>query len=252
MSFEAKIERARRLLAQAKHVIALTGAGISTPSGIPDFRSPGSGFWEKVDPFQVASLHGFNRRPQDFYDWIHPLAKLTHLAKPNAAHVALATLEKSGPLQGVITQNIDMLHHKAGSRSVYEIHGHMREMTCVRCYQVVEAESILKTFLETRQVPHCADCGGVLKPNVILFGEQLPVRILEQAKKQTRLCDVMIVVGSSLAVAPVCDLPLAAVHNGARLIMVNFEETYADRYADVVFHADVVEVLPQLAAIFNR
>lgn len=246
MSFEARIQQARALLGQAKHTIALTGAGISTASGIPDFRSPGSGFWEKFDPFQVASIYGFSRRPQDFYDWIHPLAKLTRLAKPNAAHIALAALEQRGSLRGIITQNIDMLHRKAGSETVYEIHGHMREMTCLRCYKVFEAESIIETFLETQAVPLCPDCGGVLKPNVILFGEQLPVRVLEKARQQTRLCDVMLVVGSSLVVAPVCDLPLEAVQNGARLIIVNFEETYADRYADVVIHADVVDILPQL------
>jgi len=152
----------------------------------------------------------------------------------------------------VITQNIDMLHRKAGSEKVYEIHGHMRQMTCISCYEVFEADLIIENFLETQAVPRCAGCHGVLKPNVILFGEQLPVRILEQAKKQTRLCDVMIVVGSSLQVSPVCDLPLEAVRSGARLIIVNFEETYADRYADVVFHDDVVKVLPELAAAFNQ
>lgn len=251
MSYEAKIEEAVALLAQSKHAVALTGAGISTPSGIPDFRSPDSGFWEKVDPFQVASIYGFSRRPQDFYDWIHPLTKLTRAARPNAAHLALAELEKKGPLQSIITQNIDMLHSKAGSETVYEIHGHMREMTCMRCYHVFEAGPFIDLFLESRVVPLCTHCQGVLKPNVILFGEQLPVRVLERAKQQTRTCDVMIVVGSSLVVAPVCDLPLEAVRNGARLIIVNFEETYADQYADVVIHADVVEVLPQLATAFH-
>jgi NAD-dependent deacetylase len=165
--------------------------------------------------------------------------------------MALAALEKRGPLRGIITQNIDMLHSKAGSETVYEIHGHMRQMTCMRCYHVFEAAPFIEAFLETKAVPLCTACDGVLKPNVILFGEQLPVRVLEKAKQQTRLCDVMLVVGSSLAVAPVCDLPLEAVHNGARLIIVNFEETYADQYADVVIHADVVEVLPQLAAAFD-
>lgn len=251
MSVEAKIEQAAALLAQSKHAVALTGAGISTPSGIPDFRSPGSGLWENADPSQVASILGFSRRPQDFYDWIHPLAKLTLAARPNAAHLALAHLEKNGPLRSVITQNIDMLHSKAGSDTVYEVHGHMREMTCMRCYHVFDSAPFMELFLETQAVPLCTHCAGVLKPNVILFGEQLPVRVLEKAKEQSRLCDVMVVVGSSLEVAPVGDLPFVAVGNGARLIIINFEETYADRYADVVIHADVVEVLPQLAAVFH-
>lgn len=248
MPLKSKIERALALLAQSKHAIALTGAGISTASGIPDFRSPGSGLWEKADPYQVASIFGFRRRPQDFYDWIHPLAKLTMAARPNPAHVALAQLEENGPLQGVITQNIDMLHHKAGSNKVYEVHGHMREMTCMRCYHIFDSVPFMEAFLESQSVPRCTYCEGVLKPNVILFGEQLPVRVMEKARKQTQQCDLMIVAGSSLEVAPVSDLPLKAVHHGARLIIVNFEETYADQYADVVIHADVVDVLPQLVA----
>lgn len=251
MSLAAKIRKAQTLLTESKHAIALTGAGVSTPSGIPDFRSPGSGLWEKADPFQVASIYGFSRRPQDFYDWIHPLAKLTVAARPNPAHLALAHLEKVGALQGVITQNIDMLHSKAGSSAVYEIHGHMREMTCMRCYHVFDSTPFMEVFLETHAIPNCTYCEGVLKPNVILFGEQLPFRVLEKAKKQTRLCDLMIVAGSSLEVAPVSDLPLEAVRTGAKLIIINFEETYADSYADVVIHADVEEVLPQLAAVFQ-
>ncbi|MFZ0547279.1 MAG: NAD-dependent deacylase [Candidatus Promineifilaceae bacterium] len=251
MSVESQIKRATALLAQSKHAVALTGAGISTPSGIPDFRSPGSGLWEKADPFQVASIYGFSRRPQDFYEWIHPLAKLTVAARPNAGHLALAQLEKNGPLKGVITQNIDTLHSKAGSDIVYEVHGHMRQMTCMRCYHVFDSAPFMEAFLETCAIPYCPHCGGILKPNVILFGEQLPVRILESAKKQTRLCDVMIVAGSSLEVSPVGDLPVEALGNGARLIIVNFEKTYADQYADVVIHADLVEVLPQLAAAFG-
>jgi NAD-dependent deacetylase len=144
-----------------------------------------------------------------------------------------------------------MLHSKAGSDKVYEVHGHMRQMTCMRCYHVFDAAPFMDTFLETGAVPLCTHCEGVLKPNVILFGEQLPVRIMEKAKKLARQCDLMIVAGSSLEVAPVGDLPMNAVANGARLIVVNFEETYADQYADIVIHADVVEVLPQLAAAFS-
>ncbi|HSM54700.1 MAG TPA: NAD-dependent deacylase [Candidatus Sulfomarinibacteraceae bacterium] len=245
------IQDARRLLSGASHVVALTGAGISTPSGIPDFRSPASGLWEQVDPLQVASLFAFRQRPQDFYDWIYPLTRTTLAARPNAAHLALAQMEEHGPLQAVITQNIDMLHSKAGSQNIIEIHGHMRELTCLRCYDIVPSEPVLERFLESGEAPRCS-CGGVLKPNVILFGEQLPVRALTESKRQARQCDLMLVVGSSLEVAPAGDLPLLARDHGARLIIVNYGETYADHIADVVLHADVVEVLPQLAAPFLR
>ena len=247
---ELLIEQAQQMVREARHAVALTGAGISTPSGIPDFRSPNSGLWNEVDPFEVASIYGFRRRPQDFYDWIHPLARLTMEARPNPAHEALAYLETHGPLQSVITQNIDMLHHKAGSRVVHELHGHLREMTCLRCYAVSPAAEILAAFIVSGEVPHCS-CGGVLKPNVILFGEQLPVSVLNEARRQAKACDLMLVAGSSLEVAPAGDLPLLAKECGARLIIVNYDRTFVDEAADVVIHADVVDVLPRLAAVFG-
>ncbi len=246
---EPQIARARRLLSEARYVAALTGAGISTPSGIPDFRSRQSGLWQQVDPLAVASLYAFRRRPQDFYDWIHPLAHTTLAAQPNAAHVALAQMEAHGPLQVVVTQNIDMLHSRAGSQNVVEIHGHLRHLTCLDCFAIVESEPILRQFLKDRLAPRCP-CGGVYKPNVILFGEQLPVRALNDAKRAARACDVMLVVGSSLEVAPAGDLPILARECGARLIVVNLEPTHADDFADVVIHDDVVHVLPLLAAPF--
>ena len=243
------VAEARDLLRQSRHAVALTGAGISTPSGIPDFRSPESGLWERADPFQVASIYAFRQRPQDFYDWIHPLAKKTLEAQPNAAHIALAQLEHYGPVEAIITQNIDMLHTRAGSETVLEVHGHMRELTCLRCYEIVPSDAILQEFLETGETPRC-DCGGVLKPNAILFGEQLPVRTMNRSKKQAQMCDLMLVAGSSLAVAPAGDLPVMAYETGARLIIVNYDETHVDRIADVVIHADVVDILPRLAAPF--
>jgi NAD-dependent deacetylase len=244
------VERAQELLLSARHAVALTGAGISTPSGIPDFRSPASGLWQHADPMQVASLFAFQQRPQDFYDWIHPLAEVTLAARPNAAHYALAQMESHGPLRAVITQNIDMLHSKAGSERIIEIHGHLREMTCLRCYEIVPATAIFQQFLVTGEVPRC-HCGGVLKPNVILFGEQLPVRAMQASKRETIQSDLMLVAGSSLEVAPAGDLPLLARQTGARLIIVNLEPTHVDEMADVVIRADVVEILPRLAAPFQ-
>jgi NAD-dependent deacetylase len=243
------IAKAQELLLNARCAVALTGAGVSTPSGIPDFRSPDSGLWKQVNPLEVASIYAFRQRPQDFYDWIYPLTELTLAAEPNPAHVALAQLEAFGPLEAVITQNIDMLHTQAGSETVLEIHGHMRELTCLRCYEIVPSVEILAKFLETGDTPHC-ECGGVLKPNVILFGEQLPVRTLNRAKKLVRECDLLLVAGSSLEVAPAGDLPLLAQETGSRLIIVNHQVTHAEPLADVVIHADVVDVLPQLAAPF--
>ena len=244
------IDQALEILRQSKHTVALTGAGISTPSGIPDFRSRTSGLWEKYDPMEVASFTGFKQRPQDFYHWIRPLLDTINAAQPNAAHQALAQLEAYGPIEAIITQNIDALHNKAGSKIVYEIHGHLREATCLRCYGIFRTDVVLSDYLATGDVPYCPSCGGVLKLNAILFGELLPVSVLNQSRKHTRLCDVMLAVGSSLEVAPAGDLPMLAKQSGARLIIVTLSETYLDYLADVVIHADVVEVLPQLAAPF--
>lgn len=240
------IARAAGLLSQSDYAVALTGAGHSKPSGIPDFRSPGSGLWNQVDPIAVASVFAFRLRPQDFYDWVRPLARTMLEAQPNPAHHALARLEAAGLIKSVITQNIDGLHQKAGSRRVHEMHGHMREATCIRCYRVVPADAVIESFLECDQVPRCA-CGGVMKPNVILFGEQLPFNVLTAARQDTRDCDLMVVIGSSLTVEPAADLPLMAYSHGARLIIVNYEPTHLDERADVLIHADLAEVLPRIA-----
>lgn len=246
MKVDEQIQLTLELLTESEHAIALTGAGISTPSGIPDFRSPQSGFWNNANPFEVASIASFRRQPQDFYDWIHPIAKLVMEAEPNPAHMALAQLEGQGYLKAIITQNVDMLHSRAGSENVFEVHGHLREVTCMHCYTIYPAKPLLNQFIDTGDVPHCQECGGVLKPNVILIGEQLPVSVMNQAKNQARICDLMIVVGSSLEMAPAGDLPSMAVESGARLVIINFSSTYMDDLADVVIHGDVVDILPKI------
>jgi NAD-dependent deacetylase len=233
------------LLRQASYTVAMTGAGVSTPSGIPDFRSPESGLWAQVNSMAVASIFAFRLRPQDFYDWIRPVAQRMVEAQPNPAHQALARLEAAGLLKSVITQNIDGLHQKAGSQRVHEVHGHIREATCVRCYRVVPADSLIEEFLDHGEVPRCS-CGGVMKPNAILFGEQLPLQVVTAARQDVRACDLALVAGSSLEVVPAADLPLIALGNGARLIIVNHQPTHLDERADVVIHADVAEVLPRI------
>lgn len=245
------IRQGRQLIQEARYVVALTGAGISTPSGIPDFRSPDSGLWEQADPFTVASLAGFRRQPRHFYEWVRPLAELTINAKPNPAHFALALMESKGPLRAIITQNMDMLHTRAGSQTVLEVHGHLREATCQGCGQVVAAEPLLRAFIRSSEIPHCQTCAGVFKPNVILFGEMMPTAIFEQAERAIRDCDLLIVAGSSLTVTPVAELPRLAAFTGAKIIIVNLEATHADAFADVVLRGDVVDMLPALAAVFD-
>jgi NAD-dependent deacetylase len=245
MGWEQEILRAAELIANSRRMVAFTGAGHSTASGIPDFRSPGSGLWENANPMLVASIWGFRLNPKSFYDWIRPMATTLFSAIPNPAHVALADLERMGHLRAVITQNIDNLHQKAGSGRVLELHGHLREATCVRCYQEVSVDPMIEQFLRGGKVPRC-QCGGVFKPNVILFGEQLPVRVLNAAMKEARRCDLILVAGSSLQVTPAADIPPLATECGAKAIIVNLQPTHFDSSADVVIHGDVTEVLPRI------
>ncbi|MBL8116310.1 MAG: NAD-dependent deacylase [Anaerolineae bacterium] len=244
--FIEQINKTADLLLQAQYAIAFTGAGISTPSGVPDFRSPNSGIWKNVDPLAVASMYGFRQNPAAFYNWIYPLAELTLHARPNPAHEMLAHLEHQHILKAIITQNIDTLHTRAGSQNVYELHGHLREATCSHCFTVFPAEPIILKFLEDKRVPHCPHCGGVIKPNVILFGEQLPIKQFIASQDAARKADVMFIIGSSLEVAPAADLPLLSLRNGGKLIILNYTPTHLDDKADIVIHADAAQILPQI------
>ncbi len=243
------IEKAARLIAEAKHAVALTGAGHSTPSGIPDFRSPGSGLWSQVDPTEVASIQAFYRDPEAWYAWYHKRGTMFLDAQPNPAHKALAELEEMGRLQAVITQNIDNLHQKAGSKKIIELHGNTQEAICLRCGDIIPAPLLWERYVQERQVPRCEKCSGMMKPNVILFGEMLPEEVITAAWEEAQLCDLMLVAGTSLEVTPAGHLPLMARRRGAKLIIVNFQPTRADSYAEVVIREDVAEVLPKIAEI---
>jgi NAD-dependent deacetylase len=251
MSLQRKIERAAELIIQSRHMVAFTGAGHSTASGIPDFRSPSSGLWEKHNPMLVASIWSFRLKPKTFFDWIRPMVETLRNAAPNPAHKALADLEEMGFLKAVITQNIDNLHQRAGSQRVLELHGHMREATCIRCYKEVPVDPPLEKTVLAGRVPHC-ECGGVLKPNVILFGEQLPLRVFNQAMEEARHSDLILVAGSSLTVAPAADIPFRAVESGAKAIIVNLQPTEFDGLADMVIHGDVIEILPRIVGALSQ
>ena len=241
------IEYAAGLMREARHVAVLTGAGLSTPSGIPDFRSEGSGLWSRDEPLEVASLMTFRTHPESFFKWFRPLARQIFLAEPNPAHKALAELEARGRLHAVLTQNIDMLHHKAGSGRVFELHGTLRSLSCTQCYRQFGYEAYLIPFVEDGKIPQCPECSAVLKPDVILFGEQLPQKVLFEAQAEARSCDLMIVIGSSLEVLPVAGLPMQALDRGAHLIIINNSSTYLNVRADVVLPEDVATIIPAIA-----
>lgn len=246
---ESAIKRARAAIHTASRIVALTGAGISTPSGIPDFRSPMSGMWNTEDPTVVASLRSFKRDPQPFYRWIAPHIATILEAEPNPAHRALAELEQRGKLQAIVTQNIDGLHQKAGSQTVYELHGHLRTATCLQCRQSWPTAEHLATA-QQGLVPRCT-CGGAIKPDLVLFDEQLPIDVWQHAEAVVRQCDLLIVAGTGLEVYPVADLPELALHHGAQLIVVNYTPTWADRQALTVIREDVAVALPQIVGELN-
>lgn len=240
------IEFAADLIRRSKHAVILTGAGISTPSGIPDFRSTGTGLWSRDEPLEVASLITFRTKPGQFFEWFRPLARQMFEAKPNSAHEALAELEARGFIKAVITQNIDTLHQKSGSKTVIEMHGTMQTLTCTQCYHQVQAEPYIAAFVARGDIPRCPECAQVLKPDVILFGEQLPQAAWFMAQRESRHCDLMLVAGSSLEVLPVAGLPMQALDRGAHLIIINNTPTYLNVRADVVILEDVATILPAI------
>jgi len=224
------------LMAAQKKCVVLSGAGISAESGIPTFRSKG-GLWEKYDPTVYASIEVFRKDPSKYWEIRGEFIKNYDRYQPNAAHRALRELEKMGIVRQVITQNIDGLHKKAGSENVIEIHGSLREIYCLQCNK-----EYLAPRVPEGSPPYCA-CGGVLKPNTVLFGEQLPPLALEKASLEPRTCEIMLVIGTSAVVYPAASLPSIAKQHGAKIIEINIEHAFGE--------ADVV-ILEQAGAAMTR
>ncbi len=241
------IHQVALLIKNSQRVVALTGAGISTPSGIPDFRSPTTGLWTRYLPMEVASLSAFRYDPVRFYQWLHPLAAQMLSAEPNAAHVALAKLQSSGYLSTIITQNIDGLLTRAGAQNVLEVHGTLNTLTCTNCFLQISSERAIQEYIHYCTIPYCQVCGGILKPDIILYEEQLPIKTWNKAEEMSRECDLMLIVGTSLEVMPSAKLPLLAVEQGARLVVINRTETYIDIRSELAIREDVAEVIPKIA-----
>jgi NAD-dependent deacetylase len=218
---EALYKEIAAVLKEGKPCVALTGAGISAESGIPTFRSKG-GLWEKYDPMVYASIEVFRQDPSKYWLIRGEFIRDYDRYQPNAGHYALAVLEEMGALRHLITQNIDGLHKKAGSRQVTEIHGSLREINCLSCGRQYLAPDI------PAGDPPCCECGGVLKPNTVLFGEQLPPGALETAYREASTCKSMLVIGTSAVVQPAASLPSLAKQNGAVIIEINPEKAFPD------------------------
>jgi NAD-dependent protein deacetylase/lipoamidase len=236
------------LVREAGSVVALTGAGISVPSGIPDFRSPGTGLWENVDPMEVAHIDAWRADPQRFWQFYGSRFQALEGKEPNPAHRALVELERRGRLDAVITQNIDMLHRKAGTRELVEVHGTIEHSSCLRCdarYALAEVRSRLAA--DPGGVPRC-DCGHALKPDVVLFGEWLPADALDRAYELAGAADLLLCVGSSLEVHPISQLPGVTRANGGRVAVITQSATPWDGRAAVKLDGDVVAELEALVA----
>jgi NAD-dependent deacetylase len=242
------VERLAGLVREAGSVVALTGAGISVPSGIPDFRSPGTGVWEAVDPMEVAHIDAWRADPERFWSFYGDRFRRLEDKAPNGAHAALVELERRGVLDAVVTQNIDMLHRKAGTTRLVEVHGTIEHSSCLACGRVQPlAETRRRLAADPRGVPRC-DCGEPLKPDVVLFGEWLPPGTLEQAYGLAATADVLLCVGTSLEVHPIAQLPGVTRANGGRVALVTQGPTPWDDRAEVKLGGDVVDELQALVA----
>jgi NAD-dependent deacetylase len=235
----AAAARVAELIRQAGSVVALTGAGISVPSGIPDFRSPGTGLWENVNPMEVAHINVFRRDPQRFWSFYGDRFQTLEHKQPNGAHAALAQLEAAGLLEAVITQNIDRLHAKAGTRTLIEVHGTIAHSSCPVCGARFGLGEVRARQLDDPSgVPRC-DCSRPLKPDVVLFGEYLPAEALNRAEQLAAGADLMLCIGSSLEVYPVAQLPQMTLTAGGRIVIITQGRTPFDRAATARLDGDV-------------
>jgi NAD-dependent deacetylase len=236
------LEALADLIREHRPCVVLTGAGISTESGIPDFRSP-TGIWATYDPMEYATIDAFLRDPVKVWDFYGRRLQMLGDAEPNDGHRALAELEERGWVKAVVTQNIDRLHERAGSRALVEVHGSIRTSSCLDCGTVVR----LADVVELLPVPTCPACGRVLKPDVVMFGELLPAAEIARAEQLAREAGVLLVVGSSLEVYPVAGLPLETLANAGQLAIVNRGSTPFDARASVVIDGGAGETLRALA-----
>jgi NAD-dependent deacetylase len=238
------------LIEASDRVVALTGAGISVPSGIPDFRTPGKGLWAKVDPMAVATIDAFHRDTKRFWDFYRPRFHDLADKEPNPAHGALAELERRGLLDAVITQNIDRLHRKAGSDEVIEVHGSIATASCTSCAATYPLERVESLF-DDEGVATCTCCAGKVKPDVVLFGEFLPADSMARAEELCSGADLLLCVGSSLEVHPVAGLPQMTLARGGRIAIVTKSTTPYDGDAVVRMSGDVADELQSVVAALD-
>ncbi len=234
------IHQAAELIKSAEYLTAFTGAGISVESGIPPFRGE-NGIWNKIDP-KYFELEYFYQNPKKSWELRSIVFKEIDNAKPNAAHLALAELEKMGLLKAIITQNIDSLHHKAGNKKVYEYHGNSREAICIRCGKIYPIDK-----LDLSELPPKCECGGILKPNYVFFGEAIPKNVAKASEEIAKKTDIMLVIGTTGIVYPASIIPTIAKTYGAKLIEINIEpSSYTTKYTDIFLQGKATKIMTQI------
>lgn len=246
MTDQAGARQLARLVTGSQPCVVLTGAGVSTESGVPDFRSP-SGIWAEFDPREYGTLGAFRRDPEKVWRFYAPRFAMLTAAEPNPAHLALAELERLGLIRAVVTQNIDLLHERAGSRDVVEVHGSIRTSSCPGCDARYRLDEVVP-LIEAHGAPPCPACSAILKPDVVFFDEAMPADAMERATALAAEAGLLLVVGSSLEVYPVADLPRATIAAGGKVAVVNRTPTWVDPHAELVVRASAGETLSTVAA----
>jgi NAD-dependent deacetylase len=250
-SLEEKIQKFAQLILDSNNIIVLTGAGMSTESGIPDFRSPESGLWTKVDPYEFASINSYRANASKNLGSMLEMGLTIFKARPNKGHRALTRLQRMGKLHGVMTQNIDRLHQKAKTENIVEFHGNVMEAKCMQCRKIFPITMMVNQAL-TGEVPSCEECNGLLKPNAVFFGEPLDSKDLAAADIMVENCDLLIILGSSLVVYPVAFYPHKALSAGAKLAIINIQKTDMDTSSEVVIHEKIGDIFPKIVGIVEN
>ena len=250
LAHSRSLDELQRMIANADRIVAFTGAGISTESGIPDFRSPG-GFWTKYAPIDFREFIASAEARRETWRRKFKIDEATREATPNAGHRALAALHRSGKLTHVITQNIDGLHEASGipATAIVELHGNGTYATCLECGKRHELDWIREVFGADERLPECTDCGGMVKSATISFGQAMPEQAMEEAQSATLAADLFVVLGSSLVVYPAAGFPIIAKQNGARLVIVNREPTELDKIADLVINAEIGATMSKVVGV---
>ena len=245
MSIAELLEEHKQVFENADRIVVFTGAGISAESGVPTFRSP-DGIWAKFKPEELANINAFMANPDRVWEWYEHRREVVEHAEPNPGHWAIVDLENIFDRVDVITQNVDGLHARAGSKRIYELHGSLHAHRCLNCSQPYTLS------VKESGVPHCPSCGGLIRPGVVWFGEDLPFDVWQQAEEATRSCDVFISVGTSTVVYPAAQLPFLALSLDKHVVEVNTEATELTRHADISFRGPAGEVLPQLVEALRK